>query len=444
MENIEDYAGKLLNYARKSGADAADVVFVGGTNLSVVIRGGKQETLERSESSGIGLRVWRGKKCASVSTDDISETSLQELASRAVDMADFATIDEHNFLSDSDLWVKNIPDLQLADDFEPTANYLQELAQKMEQVALSQNGITNSEGADAGYSKSEFVLATSKGFMQKSRDTSFALSVSVLAGTGDKMERDYDYRLSRFASDLPSPESIGLKAAENAVARLNPRKKSTCKVPVVFDKRVSKDLLSNFAGSINGAAIVRGTSFLKDAMNQPIFSEKVNIFDDALLVRGLGSQAFDAEGVACGKLQLVENGVLKSWLLDLRSSSKLGLKTTGHASRGLGSNPSPSSTNLYMAAGKLSFNDMIADIDDGFYVTETFGMGINLITGDYSQGASGFWIEGGEIIYPVSELTIAGNLRDMLKGVSPANDLEFRYGKNAPTLRVDGMTVAGN
>lgn len=257
------------------------------------------------------------------------------------------------------------------------------------------------------------------------------------------MERDYDYSSTRWRSDLASAESIGKNAASRALSRLNPRRVPTCDVPVVFDPRVSRSLLSAFAGAINGANIARGTSFLKADMGKALFAPNINIIDDAHIPRGLASRPFDAEGVSGGKRALVENGVLTSWLLDVRTANRLGLATTGHASRGVGSGPSPSSTNLYMQAGNDSPNALLAGIKSGFYVTETFGMGVNLITGDYSQGASGFWIENGEVTYPVSEVTIAGHLREMFTRAIPADDLTFRYATNAPTLRIDTMTVAG-
>ncbi len=445
MNNAEKYVQQLLELAKSEGATAADAIYVGSTDLTVGYRNGAQETLERSESSGIGLRVWHGAKIASVSTDDMSNDSLQALAARAVAMAKVATEDTYNFLADKSVYYdsKNI-DLQLADIFEPDAKYLQKTAKQMEDIALQQKGVTNSEGVESSYGKSHFMLATSEGFVGSSVDTSYSMSVSLIAGEGDKMETDYDHAVARFAADLPTPQSVGLKAAENVLKRLNPRKKSTCQVPIILDPRISRSLVSCFASGINGAAIVRGTSFLKDFMGKKVFADGVKIIDNPLIVRGLASQPFDAEGVPCKRLTLVEDGILQSWLLDLRSAKKLGAKTTAHASRGLGSNPSPSATNFYMEAGIISPMEMIADIKDGFYVTETFGMGINLITGDYSQGASGFWIENGEIAYPVSELTIAGHLRDMFINLTPANDLVFRYGKNAPTLRIDGMTIAGN
>ncbi len=435
---------QILELAKQSGADAADALYVHGVDLSVACRKGKQEELERSESSGIGLRVWCGKRLANVSTSDLSGTSLKELAQRAVSMAKVATEDPHTTLAPKALLAQERPALQLADTHEPDADTLQDMAMQAEQVALDTTGITNSEGADCSYGKTEVALATSHGFTGSYTDTTYAMSVSVLAGKDDAMERDYDYAVTRFFSDLPEPQQIGRIAAERTLKRLNPQKKATCQVPVVYDPRVGRSLLGSFAGAINGASIARGTSFLKDAMGEAVFADQVRIIDDPLRVRGLGSQPFDAEGVQGEKRVMVEDGRLQSWFLDLRSASKLGLTTTGHASRGLGGNPSPSSSNLYMEAGDVTPDALIGDITDGFYVTETFGMGVNLITGDYSQGASGFWIENGEITYAVSELTIAGQLRDMFRQLTPANDLEFRYGTNTPTLRVDGMTVAGS
>lgn len=439
MSKIE----QILEYATRAGADAADALYVDGGDLSVACRKGKQEELERSESSGIGLRVWHGKRQATVSTSDMSDDSLKVLAERAMAMAKVATEDPYSTLADAEFLATDIPELELSDSHEPDAHTLQEMAMKAEATALEVDGITNSEGADASYGKSTIALATSNGFRGEFVDTSFSMSVSVLAGTGDKMERDYDYALSRFFADLPNPESIGKKAAELALKRLNPKKKATCKVPIIFDPRVSRSLLGSFASAINGSAVARGTSFLKDCMGEKLFADGVTITDDPLIVRGLASQPFDAEGVKVQKRNFVEDGTLNSWVLDTRSAAQLGLKTTGHASRGLGGNPHPSSSNLYMQNGAVSPADLIGDVKDGFYVTETFGMGINLITGDYSQGASGFWIENGEITYAVSELTIAGQLKDMFAHITPANDLTFRYGTNAPTLRVDGMTIAG-
>jgi PmbA protein len=257
------------------------------------------------------------------------------------------------------------------------------------------------------------------------------------------MERDYDFSSALHAADLDSPEKIGRTAGERAVARLNPRKVSTRKVPVVFDRRVANSLVSHLASAINGASVARKTSFLRDKMGAKLFADGIRIIDDPMRKRGLRSHPFDGEGVAGKKLALVEDGSLRSWLLDSATARELGLATTGHASRGVSSVPSPSPSNLHMEPGKLGSDELIADIKDGFYVTDLIGMGVNMVTGDYSRGASGFWIENGKRTYAVSEVTIAGHLFDIFRSLTPANDLEFRYGTNAPTLRIEGLTVAG-
>ncbi len=341
------------------------------------------------------------------------------------------------------LWVKNIPELDLYDKHEPSVEILGKQALEAEQAALSMSGITNTEGAESGYGSSQVWLANSFGFFQHYKASFSSLSVSVLAGEGDAMERDYAYHSVRYREDLKSPQALGKEAAERTLARLNPRQPKTGNVPIVFDPRVSKGVVGALVSAINGAAVARGTSFLKEMKGQRIFPAGVTVVNDPHRIRGIGSKPFDAEGLPCQKWKLVDDGVLTGWLLDLRSANQLGLKSTGNASRGLGSAPSPSAHNVYMEKGVIPPKDMIAQVKEGFYVTETFGSGVNLITGDYSQGAAGFWIENGNITYPVSELTIAGNLKDMFKTVVPANDLVFEYQINAPTLRIEGMTLAG-
>jgi PmbA protein len=287
------------------------------------------------------------------------------------------------------------------------------------------------------------VLVTSTGFRGAYLGSSHGVSMMAIAGTGTGMERDYDYSSTRHAADLEDAESIGRTAGERAVARLNPRKVTTRKVPVVFDPRIASSLVSHLASAVNGASIARKTSFLRDKMGQQLFADGIRIIDDPLRVRGLRSRPFDGEGVAGKRLALIEDGRLASWLLDCATARELNLVTTGHAARGVSSAPSPSPTNLHMEPGKVSPEDLIADIKDGFYVTDLIGMGANMVTGDYSRGASGFWIENGKRTYAVSEVTIAGNLLDMFRHLTPANDLEFRFGTNAPTLRLEGLTVAG-
>lgn len=443
---------ELLKTARACGADGADAVLFETTNISISQRMGKPEGIERSENSALGLRVFVRKENgesgqANVSSTDFEQNSLRELAKRAVAMAKIAPADTDSALAPAALYSKDIVDLNLLDPVEPSANWLLEQCAVAEDTALNAEGITNSEGADASYSRSRVSLAIAGNdgaeFTGSYEGSNFSISVSVLAGSGTTMERDYDFTTSRHRSDLGSARDIGISAADRALKRLNPRKVSSCQVPVVFDPRVSKSLLSIFSSSISGAAIARRASFLKDSLNSQIFAGGIRIIDDPHLLRGFSSRPFDMEGVANKKMALVEDGILQSWLLDIRTANKLKMHTTGHASRGISSPPSPSSTNLYMEAGKLSAQELISDIKSGLYLTETFGMGINTITGDYSQGAAGFWIENGEIAYPVSEITIAGNLKDMFLGLTPANDLTFRYSTNAPTIRVENMTVAG-
>jgi PmbA protein len=442
-----DTLSSLLSKARAYGADSADALLVETVEVSVAERLGKPEGLERSENQAVGLRAFVGQKQAIVSATDLAESSLDQLAVRAVAMAKAAPPDPDASLAPPQLLAKTFPELDLLDPVEPETSWLERQCKIAEDAALSVAGITNSEGAHAHYSRSRVSLAIAGSggvIFEHSYPTShFSLSVSVLAGSGTGMERDYEFSSAHHRADLWTPEKIGKEAARRTLARLNPCKARSAKVPVVFDPRVAKNLIAILATAISGAAIARGSSFLKDAMHEPIFPAGVTVIDDPHIKRGQGSKPFDGEGVRNGKRAVVENGTLKSWLLDIRTAAKLGLTTTGHASRGLASSPSPSPTNFYMQPGSLSPQELIKDIKSGFYVTETFGMGVNTTTGDYSQGASGLWIENGEIAYPVSEVTIAGSLRDMFAHATPASDLAFRYSINAPTIRIDSMTVAG-
>lgn len=437
-------AVSLLSLARQSGADMADVVLIEATDVSTSCRLGKQEELERSESVAVGLRVWVGKRTAIASASDLSLKSLGELAERAVSMARVATDDPYSGLAPEELWAKELPDLDLYDSYVPSAEELFAMAQATEEAALGVQGITNSEGADAYHGTHCITIAQSGGWSGSYLSSDVSLSVSVIAGEGDGMERDYDYATASHFSDMPTPESIGLSAAERTLKRLNPSKIATSQMPVIYDPRVSKGLIGAFAGAINGASVARGTTYLKNRMGESLFAPGICIIDDPLRRRGQGSRPFDGEGVRVAKRVLVEDGVLQSWLLDLRSAAQLGLQTTGSASRGLASPPSPTSSNLYLENGHVSPQELMRDIKRGLYVTECFGGGVNNVTGDYSQGVSGFLIENGEITYPVAEITIAGQMLDAYKNLTPANDLVFRYATNAPTCRVDGLTVAGN
>ncbi|KZB66347.1 modulator protein [Thalassospira lucentensis] len=435
----------LLARAKKAGADDADAVYVEGTSLSVSQRLGKMEKLERSEGADLGLRVLIGKQQAVVSSSDTSESALKELVERAVAMAKNAPEDPFCGIADPSELAEtfDVEALELCEPGEVSQEKLIAWATACEEAARSVEGITNSEGADAGWGTHQITLAATNGFANSYAGSGSHISVSVLAGTGTGMERDYDYDSAVFSTDLRDPVDIGLKAAEKTLKRLNPRKVKSTQVPVIYDPRVSASLVGHLAGAINGSGIARGTSFLLDAMGKEIFAPGINIIDNPHRKRGLRSKPFDAEGVANEKRHLIENGVLKTWIMDLRSARQLGLKSTGNASRGAGSLPGPSTTNLYMEPGTISPADMIKDIKQGLYITEMIGSSVNGVTGDYSRGASGFWIENGELAYPVSEITVAGNLKDMFRTAIPANDLTFKYGTNAPTIRVDGMTLAG-
>tara|TARA_R110002110_G_scaffold66876_3_gene182766 strand:+ start:4130 stop:5491 length:1362 start_codon:yes stop_codon:yes gene_type:complete len=439
-----DTAAMLVERAQKAGAETAEAIVAEGTSLGVSWRLGKLEDVERSEGRDVGLRVFIGKRQATVSSTDISEAALAPMIERAVAMARVAPEDRYCGLAEAALLARDWPDLDIDDtSVPPTAEQLAARAAQAEEAALAVKGVTNSSGAGAGWGRSGVALVTSAGFAGSYAGTSWSFSCSVLAGDGTTMERDYDFSSARHGDDLASATHIGRMAGEKAVRRLHPRKVKSQSVPIVFDPRVSGGLIGHFASAISGAAIARGTSFLKSELGKPVFTSGISIIDDPHMIRGLRSKPFDGEGVKNGRMQLIEDGRLTTWLLDTASARQLGLTTTGRAARGTGGPPSPSTTNLYMEAGCLSVRDLLAGIGQGLYITEMIGMGINGVTGDYSRGASGFWIENGEIAYPVSEITVAGNLKDMFLNLTPADDLEFRYGTNAPTLRIEGMTVAG-
>ncbi|MAO93310.1 MAG: modulator protein [Rhodospirillaceae bacterium] len=434
----------LVERALKAGADSADAVAGLSTSISHAQRLGKTEKLERQESQDLGLRVLIGKRQAIVSSNDWKPDGLALLVERAIAMA--KTVPEDSFcgIADPDQIVgDNYPKLEMFDPQEPSAETLIARATETEDAALAVAGITNSEGAEASWGQSRIALAASNGFAGRYQGSNHSIAVSVLAGTGTAMESDYDYSSAIFGSDLTDPVEIGRSAADRALKKLGARKPPSAKVPVVFDPRVSGGLVRHLTSAINGAAIARGTSFLKDKMGQAVMSSGITIVDDPHRARGLASKPFDAEGLANKRRNLVENGILQTWILDLRAARQLGLTSTGHASRGTSSPPSPSTTNLHLETSTVSPTDLISDIKSGFYITSVMGMGVNMVTGDYSRGASGFWIENGQIAYPVNEVTIAGNLMDMFLAMTPADDLDFKYATNAPTIRIDGMMVAG-
>ena len=441
--NAIDLLQDLIARARKAGADAADAVLFEGASLSHGRRLGKTERLERAEGQDLGLRVFVGRQQAIVSSSDRSPKMLTELVERTVAMAKAVPEDPFCGLAEPGEIARDWPALDMLDPSEPSAETLIERAAAAEDAALAIKGVTNSEGAEAGWGRSRVAIAASNGFAGSYAGSSYSVSVAVLSGSGAKMERDYDFSSAVFATDLDDPAAIGKSAGERAVKRLGARKMPTCRCPVVFDPRVSRSMLSHLLGAISGPSIARGTSFLREKLGKRIFPEAITITEDPHRQRGFRSKPFDGEGIANRRRALIENGVLTTWLLDLRSARQLRLQTTGHAARGTASPPSPAATNVWLEPGAVSPRELMADIKMGFYVTELLGMGVNGITGDYSRGAAGFWIENGETAFPVSELTIAGNLNEMFARLSAASDLEFRTGSDAPTLRIDDMTVAG-
>ncbi len=440
-----DYLNLLADLtarARAAGADAADAVLVGGTSLSVSRRAGQTEHLERSEAQDLGLRVFLGHSAAIVSATSVDPRSFAQLAERAVAMARVVPPDRFAGLAEA-MTPPETFDLDLDDGQEPDGATLIARADCAEAVMRGTAGITNTEGSEAGFSRHTIALVTSAGFAGITHRSGHSISAVALAGSGVDMQRDYDYASTVHLADLDNAEAIGRSAAARTLARMHPTRPKTAKLPVVFDPRVSSSMVSAFVGMINGASVARGTSLLKDRMGTQIFASGITITDDPRRLRGLRSKLFDGEGVPTRARNLVEDGVLTTWLLDSRSARQLGLTSTGHASRGTGGPPSPSATNLFMAPGTLTPVELMADIKEGLYVTELMGGGMNGVTGDYSRGAAGFMIRNGHLAEAVAEITIAGNGLDMFASLVPANDLRLRRGTDAPTIRLEGLTLAG-
>lgn len=442
-EEALDRAVKLVEQAKKAGADAADSVYHCDASTEVQVRLGALEDVVRSEGEEIGLRVFLGKRSATISSSSMNPEVLRGLVERALDMAREAPEDAFAGLAPTDRLLKGgFPDVDGDDGADPDPQSLREAALACEDAARSVAGVTNSEGAGASAGRSIFALATSHGFAGVSHASGYGLSASVLAGEGDAKERDYDWRSARHRSDLDRAEAIGRRAGERAVRRVNPGAVKGGAMPVLFDPRVGSSLLGHLMGAIAGSSIARKTSFLLDALGDQLFDSAISIIDDPLRPRGLGSRAFDGEGLPTARTAIIDRGVLTGWMMDSAAARQLGLQPTGHASRGGGGSPGTSPSNLHLEGGALSVAELIADIDYGVYVHELSGQGVNLVTGDYSRGAAGFLIEGGQIAGPVSEFTIAGKLKDMFAALTPANDIEFIRSTNVPTLRIDGMMVA--
>jgi len=433
-----------LAAARQGGADAADAVYSGDASTSVSVRLGALEDIGRSEGEEIGLRVFVGARSASVSTSDLSAAALAAVVERAVAMAREAPEDPFAGLAPADrLMTGDAPHLDLDDGGDPAAERLKDLALAAEDAARAVPGVTNSEGGGASAGRAVMALATSGGFARGYRGTSYGVSASVIAGSGTAMQRDYAYHSVRHFADLDAAETIGREAGTRATARVDPAKLGTQALPIVFDPRVGGSLLGHLVGAITGSAIARGTSFLRDRLDAMVFATGVTIRDEPHRARGPRSRPFDGEGLPTAARSIIDAGRLTGWLMDSASARQLGLEPTGHASRGIGGPPGAGPSNLHMVAGSVSRADLLAGIGHGFYVTELIGMGVNGLTGDYSRGASGFLIVNGELAGPVAEVTIAGNLKEMFRQLTPADDLVFRQATNVPTYRIDGMTLAG-
>ena len=444
-DQARDRAADLVARALKAGADAADAIYVADASTGVQVRLGALEDVQRSEGEEIGLRVFVGTQSASASSSDLSADALAQLAERAVAMAGQAPEDPFAGLAPQDLLMRDAPaDLDLDDGGDVSPQDLRDRALAAEEAARAVAGVTNSEGGSASAGRAIVALATSTGFAGSYSGSSHGVSASVLAGEGAAMQRDYAYHSVRHLADLDDAAAIGREAGDKAVARLNPIKLKSGPMTVILDPRVGGSLVGHLIGAITGSSIARKTSFLLDALETEIFNPGITIIDDPHRARGLRSRPFDGEGLATLRSAIIDKGVLTTWLLDAASARQLGLSPTGHASRGVGGPPGAGASNLHMAAGTMTPIDLMADIQEGFYVTELIGQGVNGLTGDYSRGASGFVIRNGAIAEPVAEVTIAGNLKDMFRNLTPANDLTFRYGTNVPTLRLEGMTLAGD
>lgn len=440
QKQLLDRVQALVEAARKAGADAADAVVVRSRSHGVSVRLGKVEGTESAESDDMSLRVFVGRKVASVGATVHSDPTM--LAERAVAMARVSPDDPYQGLVEKDRLATDFPDLDLYDETQVSPERLLEDALAAEEAALAVPGVTNSSGAGASAGSGGLVLATSEGFVGHYTASRFSRSVSVIAGEGTGMERDYDFSSRLHFADLDSAEEIGRRAGERAARRTGARKVPTGRYPVIYDPRVARGLAGHLAGAINGASVARKTSFLRDMMGKKIASDAITITDDPLRKRGQSSRPFDGEGVLGEKLVMVEDGVLAHWLLSSSVARELGLQTNGRGSRG-GTSVNPSATNFALEPGTMAPEDMIASVKNGFYVTEVFGQGVNLVTGEYSRGAAGFWIENGELAYPVSEVTIASNLKDMFLSMQPASDLDRNYGVAAPTIMIESMTLAG-
>ena len=439
---LEDRVGALLDLATKAGADAADATVFGSDQISVGRRLGQVETLERADSAGVDLRVFVNGQIAQVSGSDLTDGGLQRLAERAVGMAKFSPADPFAQLASPDQLAKEIPLLETCDPVEPSTESMLDRAAEAEEAMLGVEGITNSGGVSAGWTKSSLVIATTNGFMGSVQSTRQGLSASGIAGEGEAQKRDYDYSLAVFGDDLKNPREIGLEAGRRSVRQLGAKPGATAQVPVIFEPRVAVRMFSLLMGAINGESVVRGTSLLADHVGKPVIAPELSVFEDPFKERGQGSRPFDGEGLPVKKNTLFDKGVLTTHLHNLATAKQAGVEPTGHASRG-GASVGIGYANTWLSPSELSVEDMLKEAGEAFYVTSLMGQGANMITGDYSQGATGFWVRNGELAEPVESMTLGGKLQDMWMAMSAASDLTWFGGMGAPTLRMTGLTIAG-
>ena len=446
MTALEDLAARALDAAKQAGADAADVVAVSGDSLSIEVLNGALEHAERAEGTDLGLRVLVGAKQAVISSSDSRDAAITAMAERAVAMAAVAPDDPYCGLAQADQLATSwdAAALDLADSTEADPAALQDVALAAEAAAASVTGVSKVQSAGAGWSGTDIWLATSNGFSAGYRRTGWSTSAVAISGEGLSMERDYCGESRAYRSDLPGADEIGLLAGERAVVRAGSRQPPTGTYPVVFDERISSSLIGHLIAAINGSMIARGSSWLKDAMGTAVLPDGMDLVEDPTRPRISGSRPFDGEGLPVARRNLVQNGVLQGWTLDLATGRQLGMPSTGNASRGTSAPPAPSTGNLELTQGDVTPDDLVRDMGTGLLVTSMIGSTINPTTGDYSRGASGFWVENGAISHPVNECTIAGNLRDMLRRIIPANDARTHLSRVVPSLLIEGMTVAGS
>jgi PmbA protein len=438
MIKDQDYLKKTASFcvdmAKKLGATDATAVVINSISETVNFRNKKLDESDRSDSLGVALETYIGKKKSSITSSNLTEDNIKILIERCIETTKITPEDEYNSLPDKDLLAKNIIDLNLYDDDHIENNEKIEYLKEVEDAAFENKEIINTE-TSFSESKSNFILASSDGFLNGHKSSSFSAScVAVAKDANNNMERDYEFTNTSHLNDMFKPDKIGKLAAKKTIQKLNPRKIESEKISVIFDRRISKGILSTFASAISASSIARGTSFLKGKINEDIFSSSINIVDKPNIVKGLGSRYFDSEGVKTDELKLVDKGVLKHYLVDTYNGKKLNLKSNGRSN---------GTSNLFFEKGSVSYKDLLKLNSRVLYITETIGHGSNLVTGDYSVGANGFMVEDGIFKYPVSEITIAGNFKDIFKNITLANDLEFKYSTNAPTMLIEGMTVAG-